>query len=100
MHYQNLSEIEWSPTFEELSTDERKATSLICTFLEYLLKLGNKEKDLRLETLADSFAQDFLHGVTKGKMITQKHSLMALGFHNMTGRNMLSILLTFQLRLN
>ena len=85
-HYHNLGDIEWPPTIEELSTDERKAPRSVYTFLEYLLKLDNKEKDIKLDTLVDSFAQDFLHGVTRGRMITAKHFLMGLGLHNMTGQ--------------
>ena len=66
--YQNLSKKEWFPRIEGASTGERKAPS----FLEYLLKLGSKESNLRLDPLVDSFVQDFLHGVTRGKMITPK----------------------------
>lgn len=33
IHYQNLSKIKWLPTVEQFSTDERKAPSLVYTFL-------------------------------------------------------------------
>ena len=47
--------------------------------LEYILKLNDKEKDLRPDTLADPFIQDFLHGLTKDKMITPKHFFVRIG---------------------
>ena len=50
------------------------------------MKLGNKEKSLRLDTLVDSFAQDFLHIITREKMIAPKHFLMELKLRNMTGQ--------------
>ena len=56
--YQNLSEIEWSLTIEKLSIDNyrlNKAPRSVWGFLEYLLKVDNKEKGLRLYTLVDSF---------------------------------------------
>ena len=74
-------------TIEELSTNERKTPSSVYKFLEYLLKLDNKGKDLRLDTLVNSFVQDFLHGVARSKVITPKHVLMGSGLHNMTCQN-------------
>ena len=56
--YRNLFENTWFPTIEELSADERKLPRSVCTFLEYLLKLDNKEEYLRLDTLADFFVQE------------------------------------------
>lgn len=47
--------------------------------LEYILKLNDKEKYLRLDKLFNSFIQDFLHGLAKGKMITPKHFFVSIG---------------------
>ena len=77
-HHRNLSKVEWSDTIEKLSTDERKAPSSVYTFLKYFLELSNKVKDIRLNALADSFAQDFLHGVNTGNDNTKS-------FYNMIG---------------
>ena len=49
------------------------------TLLEYILKLNDKEKYLRLDKLFNSFIQDFLHGLAKGKMITPKHFFVSIG---------------------
>ena len=61
------------------------------TFLEYLLKLDNKEKDLKLDKLVDFLTQDFLHRVPRGKMITPKYLLMGLLFHNMKSQKHVDI---------
>ena len=47
--------------------------------LEYILKLNDKEKDLRPDTLVNPFIQDFLHGSTKDKMITPKTFFIRIG---------------------
>ena len=35
--------------------------------------------------LVESYAADFLHGVSKGKVVTAKHFAVATGLHNITG---------------
>ena len=71
-------------TVEELSTGKKKAPWSVYTFLEYLLKHDSKEKGLRFDILVNSFAQDFLHWVTRGKMITTKHFPTGLGLSYVT----------------
>ena len=39
-----------------------------------------------LSRLIDSFGADLFHGVSRGKAITAKHFLLALGLHNLTGK--------------
>ena len=36
--------------------------------------------------LIQSHSSDLIHGVTRGKTITAKHFLLALGLHNLTGQ--------------
>ena len=69
---------------EDFSTEQRKVPWSVYTFLTYLLKLDNKEKDLKLKL-------DFLHGVTSEKIITAKHFLMTLRVHNKTGQKHVDI---------
>ena len=83
-HYQNLYVIEWQS--KNFHSAERKAQSSVYTSLEYLLKTDNKEKNLRLDTLVNPFAQVFLHAVTRGKIVIPKYFLIRLGLHNMTGQ--------------
>ena len=73
MQYRNLSENKWSPTIEDLSADKRKEPRSVYKFLEYLLKLDNKEKYLRLDTLVNFFVQDFLQRIRRWRIITAKN---------------------------
>ena len=49
-----------------------------------------------MSRLADSFSQDLVHGITKEKVIMEKHFLTGLGVHNLTGKmNVIEILNKF-----
>ena len=49
-----------------------------------------------MSCLADSFSQDLVHDITKGKVIMEKHFLIGLGVHNLTGKkNIVKILNKF-----
>ena len=39
-----------------------------------------------MKRLNMSYSSDLIHGVTKGKVITLKHFLLAMGLHNLTGQ--------------
>ena len=82
-----LTETSWSPTAEELLSENRNPPELVITFFTQLLK--DKEhsalRSSNIQRLIDSFAADMFHGVTRGKTITAKHFLLALGLHNLTG---------------
>ena len=80
-HYKDLPETQWPPTIEELTSEERKPPNLLLTFLSNILHVNSTDN-----TLVDSFAQDIIHAVTKGKVTTPKHFLLAMGLHNMTGQ--------------
>ena len=34
----------------------------------------------------DSYSADFIHGVSRGQVVTAKHFLVGLGLHNITGQ--------------
>ena len=36
--------------------------------------------------LVESYASDFIHGVSNGQVLTPKHFLLALGLHSITGQ--------------
>jgi hypothetical protein len=91
-HAENLQEMVWPPTIEQLSTEERKPPESVRKFYESILSCNN----INASRLADSFSQDLVHGVTKGKTIMEKHFLIGLGIHNLTGqRNVVEILNKF-----
>ena len=74
-YVENLKKIVWPTMIEQLSADERKPPKSVRSFFETVLK------------------QDLVHGVTKGKTIMEKHFLIGLGVHNLTGqRNAVEIL--------
>ena len=60
----------------------------LITFLTHLLR-SDKHTVTRSENicrLIDSYAADLIHGATRGKIITAKHFLLALGLHSQTGQ--------------
>ena len=82
---EQLPELHWPPTVEELTAEERNPPPLLVMFLQELLKKSNKHTLIRITRLIDSYAADLIYGVTRGKVITAKHFLLALGLHNLTG---------------
>ena len=60
---------------------------------ETVLKQPGRCQNTNVSRLVDSYSQDLVHGVTKGKTIMEKHFLIGLGVHNLTGqRNVVEIL--------
>lgn len=70
---------DWPPTIENLTSESRKTPASVTLFLTLLLS-SRKHK------VIDSYSVDFVHGIDRGKVITAKHSLLALGLHNITGQ--------------
>ena len=46
------------------------------------------------ERLAESFAQDLVFAINKGKFLTLKHTSVGLGLHNMTGQKIPIVILS------
>lgn len=42
----------------------------------------------RVDRLTDSYCQDIIHAVSKGKFLTPKHASVGLGLHSMTGQKL------------
>ena len=57
--------------------------------METLLKDPAHGSSERIQRLIRSFSCDLVHGVTAGKILTLKHYLVGLGFHNMGGQKLL-----------
>ena len=83
-----LPDLNWPPTIEELTGREQLPPPLLLKFLHELLLKDTKnpskysERSLRM---VNSYAADMIYGVSKGKVVTAKHFLLALGLHNLTG---------------
>ena len=56
-------------------------------FLSHLLKSEKHSVSKTEQRLIESYAADFVHGVTKGKAIIAKHFAVGTGLHNITGSN-------------
>ena len=85
-HVNNLEEIVWPPSIEQLSSEERKPPGSVRDIFETALINGSHRDSNSVSRLADSFSQDLLHGITKGKVIMEKHFLSGFGVHNLTGK--------------
>ena len=77
----NLPELNWPPSFEELTADNRLPPTSVSLFLTNLMK----SKKHNISRLIYSFSADFIHGVIRGETITAKHCLMALRLHKIIG---------------
>jgi len=77
----------WPPKTSELISESMKPPEYVYLFLRELLKLNDKRGDLSVTNnrLVESFANDFVYGVTGGKILQQKHFLLGVGLHNLTG---------------
>ena len=87
--FNGFTEKIWPPSTEELSRDERKPPDNVYSFLNTLIK----PRSPLISIVINSIAQDLVYAVTRGKVIQEKHFLLALGLHNLTGsRHVIDIL--------
>ena len=78
-----LTPLSWPPTLEELLSEKRLPPPSTILLLMTLLKLPKHAATDRIQHLVDSFAADFVHGVS-GEL-TSKHFLLAHRLHSMSG---------------
>ena len=81
-----LPALTWPPDLDELK--ERSPPKSLLDFFKFLLRIRNDKNctPKYCERLAKSYASDVIAAVTRGKMITAKQYLLALGLHNITGQ--------------
>ena len=81
---QNLSEPSWPPTINELTLDEPPSSLLL--FQRQLLGVTSTKKKIpdSVARSIGSISSDIINAVSRGKTMTLKHYLLALGIHNMT----------------
>ena len=48
--------------------------------------MSDHASSVNVNRLVDSYSAGLIHGVSRGDFITQKHFLLGLGLHNLTGR--------------
>ena len=61
-----LPEPKWSPTPDELTSDERYPPKSVTDFFKYLLKPEKHSVSGNLNSLIESYTADMVYGVTKG----------------------------------
>ena len=85
--FQVLVELNWPPSSEEHSSDARKPPESVYKFLNAFMKFDDHHVRLSSKSarVVESYAQDFVHGVTRGKVMQKKHFLLAVGLPNLTG---------------
>ena len=95
-HASRILELIWPPTIEQLTSENRQLPESLNLFFQTLLNPNKSDETESVSRLRDSYSQDFIHAVTKGKTLTEKHFRMALGIHNLTGqRNVVELLNKF-----
>ena len=85
--YESASELAWPPDIHKLKIYSKPCDSLMLFYKNLLSSKDNKHRLSEFgEQAAYSFASDLMAAVTRGKMITAKQYLLALGIHNITGQ--------------
>ena len=82
----SLSNLNWPPSIDELTKEDRLPPTSVTLFLTNLLKSADHSLKPYVQRLIDSYSLDMIHGVSRGSVITSKHFLLGLGLHNITGQ--------------
>ena len=81
-----LPELSWPPSINELETQEQQIPKSVTEFFETLLKPQAHTSPEKIKLLVQSYSNDVIHSVTRGRVITLKHFLVGLGIYNLTGQ--------------
>ena len=84
------SESIWPPTANSLLLEDRHLPESLVSFLEKLLSKTDTHHKVSptVLRLVESYGADLIHGVTRGKTLTAKHFLLAMGLYDVTGSRM------------
>ena len=80
-----LQNVNWPPTSEELQEDSRTPPKSPCIFLETLIKNDDHSITEKQAWLILSVTEDIVFAVTKGKVLQRKHFLLVLELQSLTG---------------
>lgn len=92
---ESAGDLPWPPTSDSLGNLSRKAPECLVKFLMKLIQSQSTHHTASNDSqrVAESISQDLIYAYSKGKFLTQKHTLLGIGLHNMTGKkNVVSIL--------
>ena len=84
----SLPDLSWPPQIDVLKERNESIPSLVTNFLDILLKALGHSNSVFTQRLIDSFSQDLVHGVSRGRVITLKHFALGVGMHNITGQKL------------
>ena len=59
----------------------------LTNFYSTLMQVEQSNSNSNIHRMTHSYASDMIHGVTRGRVMTEKHVLVGLGLHNLTGQH-------------
>ena len=84
----SLPDLSWPPQIDVLKERNESIPSLVINFFDILLKAPGHSNSVFTQRLIDSFSQDLVHGVSRGRVITLRHFALGVGMHNITGQKL------------
>ena len=78
-------DLPWPPTAETLAWKERQPPESVKEFLQNLLNATHHTRGENVQRYVESFAHDLVHAVSRGHFLTEKHTLLCMGLHSLTG---------------
>ena len=74
------------PNIDDLCSGSGKVPKILSTFYGSIIEPKESKRNENTQRLITSFSADMIHAVTHGKVLTDKHFLLGLGIHNITGQ--------------
>ena len=84
---QTIPLLSWPPNIEELRRNSENIPEILKFYKRILAPLVKQQTD-SIERLIHSFSSDMIHVISRGKVMTEKHFLLGLGIHNITGQKL------------
>ena len=82
---QSVPKLPWPPTVDSLQSEGRQPPESLRIFLTKLLHSTDHAPGEEVTRYIDSFSQNLIYAVCKGKFLTRKHVLLGCGLHGITG---------------
>ena len=89
LDYENsLPDLPWPPQVETLKERMESMPKSLTDFLSTLLISPGHISTSSTNCLIQSFSQDLINGVTRGRVTMFKHFILGVGLHNITGQQL------------
>jgi hypothetical protein len=82
---QSVPDLPWPPAVDSLQSKARQPPESLRVLLTKLLHSTDHAPGEEVTRYVESFSQDLIHAVSKGKFLTRKHVLLGCGLHSITG---------------